>query len=277
MRTPLVVGIAVALVAGTVASFQTPAMAQAAESEGTQKKADADPWRVRLGAVGEYVPDYEGSDDYELDPLPLLELQYRDVFFFRNRELSVNLVPGSERFRLLVGAKYTWARDEDDNAALDGLGDIDDGFAGTLRGEYSLLRPVTLVAELERDVSGTHDGLLARLGTEVGVPLSEDLKAQLSVQGTWADENYMGAYYGIDPAQAAASGLPRHTAQAGVKDIETALDLRYALASGWSLDVGGAYARLLGDAADSPIVDGPGSADQFMFRIGLSYGFGFDP
>lgn len=59
-----------------------------------------------LGAGGLFQPDYEGSDDYEVTPLPLLMVNYRDLVFLRGPMLGANVLtlqgprPGDGRCQL---------------------------------------------------------------------------------------------------------------------------------------------------------------------------------
>ena len=90
---------------------------------------------------------------------------------------------------------------------------------------------------------------------------------------TWADNEYMNNTFGITAAQAARSrsGLARYDAGSGLKDVGVDLGIGYMLTD--SIHVTGqvGYSRLLGDAADSPLVTGEGSADQFSAMLGLAY------
>lgn len=89
---------------------------------------------------------------------------------------------------------------------------------------------------------------------------------------SWANDAYMDSFFGIDNAQSAASGLEPFEAEAGFKDVGLALRLNYGLTEHWAILTSGEYKRLLGDAADSPIVTDEGSADQRSF-LAASYRF----
>jgi outer membrane scaffolding protein for murein synthesis (MipA/OmpV family) len=83
----------------------------------------------------------------------------------------------------------------------------------------------------------------------------------------------MDSFFGIDGAQSAASGLEPFEAEAGLKDVGLSLRLNYGLTERWSILASGEYRRLLGDAADSPIVADEGSADQLQSFVALGYRF----
>ena len=67
--------------------------------------------------------------------------------------------------------------------------------------------------------------------------------------------------------------MRRYQPEGGVKDIGLTLDLDYSLTENWIVTSRAGYKRLLGDAADSPLVEDRGSANQFS--VGLSLGYRF--
>ena len=64
---------------------------------------------------------------------------------------------------------------------------------------------------------------------------------------------HMEAYFGVSPAQSAASGYAAFDAGAGVKSQHLVLDFDMALSRWWYVNAMVRTARLAGDAADSPI------------------------
>jgi len=121
----------------------------------------SDEWRFSLGVGGLYAPTYLGSNNYDLDPLPLIDIRYRDRLFLSTRDgLGINLLSGSN-WRAGPVLKYRRGRDQDDDAALHGLGDVDP--AGEIGGfvHYDL-RPFTMGAEIRQGFGG-HDGVIGDL------------------------------------------------------------------------------------------------------------------
>jgi MipA family protein len=57
----------------------------------------------------------------------------------------------------------------------------------------------------------------------------------------------------------------------GFKDIGLGANVVHPLGGNWSLTGLGSYARLIGDAADSPLVKDRGTANQFRVGLGISY------
>ncbi|HSA82816.1 MAG TPA: MipA/OmpV family protein, partial [Geminicoccaceae bacterium] len=85
-------------------------------------------------------------------------------------------------------------------------------------------------------------------------------------------EDYMSSYFGIDAADAARSGLDQFNADEGFKDVSVggALTYRY---DRLSVSLLANYARLIGDAADSPVVDDAGDENQFFGGALVNYTF----
>jgi outer membrane protein len=234
-------------------------------------------WNLSLGAGGMLVPDYEGSDDYEVNPIPVLIASYRDIVAVQGPALSLNAVAlvdenlgRSLKAGPVIG--YRGGRDEDDNSALTGLGDVDP--YAELGGYISYqMGPIGFSAKALQDVTGAHDGLRAEFETSYRMPLMANLMAGISVSASYADDDYMGAYFSITPAQSAKSGYAVYSAKSGFKDVGVGANLNYMLDENWGVFLRGGFKRLLGDAVDSPIVKQQGSANQANAAFGISYRF----
>ena len=93
------------------------------------------------------------------------------------------------------------------------------------------------------------------------------------MSGTWATGPYMRSLFGVTPVQAAASGYPAFTPGSGFKDVTCGLNGHYRIAARWSVVANVSYKRLIGDAADSPIVRIAGTPNQTSFSSFLVYSF----
>ncbi|MGQ9369235.1 MipA/OmpV family protein [Azospirillum sp. ST 5-10] len=262
-------GLALATAFCATAAIQTTA-AHAAPPDG----APGD-WSFTVGAGALYVPDYEGSDDFEALPVPIAEVSWRDrVRFTTIGGPGIYATPVvTDDLRFDLGVRYEFGREEGDNDALKGLGDLDVGAVGVVRLGYAV-GPVDLGLEVARDITGDREGLTATFEAEYAVDLFGG-RARLEVTPyvTWADDEYMGNSFGVTAAQAARSArrYTRYDAAAGVKDAGVAVTLAYDVTDSIQAMGGVGYGRLLGDAADSPLVDREGSADQFSALVGVSY------
>lgn len=239
------------------------------------------PFEYSLG-VGVYSePDYEGSDDRETSGGILLEISWNDrirLSTMSGLELSADVFK-SDRFTATLGFGYDEGREEADNAALAGLGNIDGRATALGRIEYSF--PISgadqeLVAglEIEKDLGGNRDGLQVETSLEyTRAAFRGEGFTSIGANATWADSNYMKSTFGISSAQAASSGvgLAQHTAGAGLKSIGIQASAGYNLSENTMLIGTVDYSKLRGDAADSPLVAGHGSANQLSVGAGLVY------
>ncbi|MBU2090698.1 MAG: MipA/OmpV family protein [Alphaproteobacteria bacterium] len=234
-------------------------------------------WEVMLGAGGLFQPEYEGSDEYEVSPLPLLMVNYRDLVFLRGPVLGANVFtlkgpqPGDE---LQIGplVRYSMGRDQDDSDDLRGMGDIDGGFEVGGFIAYST-GPWSAGLTMFRDVSDAHDGLTMELSAGHRMSLGPKLMLRSEVSATWADDDYTQSFFGVTGMQSARSGMRQYAAEGGFKDAGITLDLDYRLTESWGITGRLGYKRMLGDAADSPLVKDRGSEDQFSTGLFVSYKF----
>ncbi len=93
-----------------------------------------------------------------------------------------------------------------------------------------------------------------------------------TIGASYADDDYMQAYFSVTPGQSAASvaGLGVYQADAGFKDVFVGATAKIALSELWTLHMSARYAHLIGDAGDSPLVE---SEHQWTGGVGVSYRF----
>lgn len=244
------------------------------------------------------APDYLGSDDYEPIPAPVLKYDWSgstgsapatgfkgelglidaSVGFPNGVDVGIaRLSTPSRHFTLRVGGGYRFGRDADDNHALHGMGDIDGQAIAriTLASEPANAQGLGLFygVKYEADVTDETNG--DTLGFFAGNKFALSPKASLTLSGRaqWADKDYMQSYFGVSGSQASRSGNRRFDADSGFADVGLEARINYALTDHWMLFGSLGYSRLLGDAADSPLVDDEGSANQFRATTGVAYRF----
>lgn len=232
-----------------------------------------------VGILGGLAPDYPGSDGYRLIPAPYVHGSYREIVFVRGPQLGVNALRlGSRRegfgFQLGPIAALDPGRDTGANDAIDRLDDVGLGVEVGGFAELAYLF-AALRLEARREVAGGHGGFVVDLLGEFALPVTGWLRVDLEVGARWANAEYTAAYFGVTPAQAAFTGLAAHDPGAGVTSVNVMLGASYFLTESWVLRFQSAYGRLLGDAADSSIVDDEGSPNQFFVGLGGAYRFAF--
>ncbi len=233
-----------------------------------------------LGLGVAALPDYEGSDDFQAVPLISGKVNYKQ-YYFETRGLGgrINISP-TDLYDFGPAFSYKMERDDDmDSNALGLFREIDSSFmAGAflkipVKGITNPYDQLSFDADILSDTSGTSDGFLVSFGPSYSLPVSRVLRFSTSLSATYADDNYMNTYFGVDANNAARSGLAQYEADGGFKDAGMTFTTNYQFNEKWGVLGLVSYKRLLSEAADSPIVEEEGSANQFMIGTGVSYRF----
>ena len=228
-------------------------------------------WSFVLGAGVGVLPKYQGSSSLRILPVPLVEARYGDRFFVSGLGgVGVNVVALPE-VHLGVAVAPDFGRSEGSDARLSGWGHIGPGAAGKLFAE-SRIGPLRGLVGIRHEF-GASNGTLADLGVSVGVPLGDRLILTGGPTLTWADGQYMRAYFGINQGQLAAASNDRvatavFTPGSGFRDLATSLAAIVILDQHWSVRTFVRGAVLLGDAANSPVTQ---QAFQIGFGSGVAY------
>jgi outer membrane scaffolding protein for murein synthesis (MipA/OmpV family) len=235
--------------------------------------APADAWHgMILFGVG-VGPQYEGGDDYEAMPLFAGTFSKGNLYMgFEDATLRANFLDsGNYEFGPLVS--FATGREDDiDNSAVAALGSIDTATELGAFGAYSWSLTadsrMRVGGEYLRDVSDVYDswrgGLSLGYSREIDPRWSINVEAALGV----VSDDYADTFFSVSRSGAIASGLDQYRAQGGADNFGVTLVLGYQLSDNLGLFGAAAFQRLLGDAADSPIVADP---DQAMVGIGIAY------
>lgn len=217
-------------------------------------------------------PKYEGSRNQRVIAVPLVfpsgtdgngRIQFKGPEDVRLRLLSLY------GFHAGPVAGWRFGRDEDDGRLLRRLRDVD---GGLVLGAYASYTAgiLTAFASYGHQATGDETGGLLRFGLEAQAINTRSLTVTALVGATWADDDYMSAFFGVTPGQAAQSGRVAYRAEAGIKDVHVGFSATMPIADRWSLRLLGRYSHLVGDAVDSPVVEREG---QWSGGIGLTYRF----
>jgi MipA family protein len=259
------------LAVGALTALVSLAPTNAAAQSGSDPfGAFGDRWQV--GGLVYVSPKFEGGRSYQVTGFPfvapvgfgdsgIVQIKGADDVRFRVLQFS-----GFE-FGPLAG--YRFGRDEDDAARLDGLGDID---GGLVLGGFATYRtgPLAFSVSYHHQATGDDTGGLVRFATEYTTRLGAGAKLTASLGTNYATEDYMTSFFGVNAAQSGLSGLSVYHPDAGFKDVYVGATASIDLNDRWTLLLMGRYARLVGDAADSPIVE---TENQFYGGAALSYKF----
>lgn len=231
---------------------------------------------IGLGA-GAY-PDYLGSSDYTAGVAPLGRLSLGGSRFVRLmvNEMRVNVLD-HPNWQLGPMGLWRFGRKDVDNGVVDRVHHIDDSISLGLFGTYLWRDPqeVRKIAGVGAwalgDVSDVYNGWTAGLNAYVMQPVAKMVTLAGGTAFTYGDGKYMEKYFGVTTADSLASGLPIYMPGSGVRDVRGWAVAMLHLSQQWHLGAGVMYMRLMGDAADSPIVSDEGSQNQWVYGMGALY------
>lgn len=233
-------------------------------------------WTVMVGIGGEYTPDFVGSKNGKLLPIPIFTIRRAgSIEQFRGPRDSASIaLIDTGNFRAGPAVKFVAARKSDKYSELNGLGDVKTAFELGGFVEYFPVDWLRLRSELRQGVGG-HTGAVANVSADVIVPLIQRLTISAGPRFTWKSTKATAPYFGVDATQALASGLPTFNAKGGVHSVGFGSQISYRINPQWEVHAYVEYEKLLGDAADSPLVKLRGSANQTTVGVGASYSFDF--
>lgn len=254
-----------------LAACATPTLAHGAP-QGQEAAGDArpvSPWQVDGGALALIFPEYEGAKKYDVLVVPLIAVDYKRRFFINFFNGAGVYLINDDKLKLGAGIGYLMGREEDDGPRLQGLGDVDGGAVVNLFSEYAIGR-YSFGLKYRNQVSGANTGYLVSLDAAYGQNMGRKLILKYGATVNYASTGYMTSFFGVSASQATASGLAPHSVDAGIKGAGLELTTIYLIAQPWSIQGFVKYERLLGDAADSPVVV---NENQFGLALGLAYRF----
>lgn len=254
----------------TTLSFTFGVAAQ--ESEGDDKNNF-----IVLGAAS--LPEFEGASSHQWVPFGVADLNFRGVNLeIRGLQGTLDVLGRGGSLKLGPAFSLSTPR-EDVIPGLPTFGDVD--FAVEVGGFIGFEMPFGGAAEgtlsgqvsVRQDVTGAHDGLLVTPEIEYFFALNRMFRVGLAANATWASGDYMSSYFSITPAQREQSGLDLFDAGSGIKDVGVEAFSIFSFSEQWGIFSRISYNRLLGDAADSPIVQTYGDRNQLFYGAGVFFRF----
>jgi MipA family protein len=223
-------------------------------------------WDVLLGAGVMYAPKFEGSDEFKAVPVPFVSATFAGRVHVGGLGVTVDVY---ETDGLSFGVKggIEMGRDEDDSDDLRGLGDVDTG--GVISGIVGYkIGMFEFSAAIDKAIGGS-DGLTGTVGAKASHMYGRFLLSA-GASATWADDNHMDAFFGVNAAQSARSDLDEFDAEAGFKRVDIEASVGYLLTENWTIHGQVGVGLLVGDTVDSPIVK---EEIQPSVLLGVGYKF----
>lgn len=228
---------------------------------------------VRAGA--RYAPDYLGSDDYGAGFTGAVVFSRRDAAPTPSGApddgVSLGLVGKGP---LTAGVAGRWRSSRDNDNDLRGFEKIDGAVEAGVFVNWWAADWLRLRAEARHGFGG-HDSWVGDFSADAVVRTDRWVLTAGPRLG-WADAAFTRKYFAVTPSEAALSPFAiQPFSPTGASWSPGALvSAEYQVNPNWSLEAVGAYRRVTGDAADSPIVAGLGSPDQFSASLSVRYTLG---
>jgi len=233
-------------------------------------------WVVTIGGYGAMEPSFPGSKDYSGTGRLIFDVYRagdREWLTLPNDAASITLYEAGN-FRAGVAADYIMSRTQNDGGAAVGLHDVN----YTIEvGGFAEFYPVPFVrtrVELLQGVTGA-DGFNANLMADFIYKPGPQWLFTVGPRLNFVDGQYNSAFFSISPIDHVLTGLPEYHASGGFYSAGVDATVRYQLTERISLRAFAEWDRLMGDAANSPLVQLRGSEDQFQVGVGAAYKFNF--
>jgi MipA family protein len=237
-----------------------------------------------IGAAVGAAPDYWGSADYTGGIAPYGRYLFSGQRYVQllGTELTVNLVD-DKSWRVGPVLRYRFSRNDDvDDKVVKQMRPISDTVEAGIFVAYRIqmsanpLHQLTFAADVLADTGETYNGANGSVRVNYFHPFGERLLGNVGLGLAWGSNDFTDTYFGVHGSDVALypslHGKP-YTADGGLTAVRIPFGLTTPLSKQWMLSAGGRYERLVGDAADSPIVDQRGDANQWLFGVGAAYLF----
>jgi outer membrane scaffolding protein for murein synthesis (MipA/OmpV family) len=235
-------------------------------------------WTGFLAAGTIILPEFDGSEDYQVIPALAGQANKGNYYIAVRGLQAMGNVIDSSRFNAGPMVQFRFGRDGDsDNRVINQLSTVDDAielgaFASWInRGIMRDGDNLELTVELLQDVANGHGGLLGEVGATYFTPVTQQLFYSASGFLNYQSEDYMDAYFSVDAASSARSGLARFDAGGGFNSYTIGNQLLYSVDRNWGVVGILNYTRLINDAASSPIVEREGNPNQLLGIVGVTY------
>jgi MipA family protein len=230
-----------------------------------------------LGATVRTRPAYDGSQSQRTDVVPVVRY-YGQPWFARTTQ---GILEGGLHWNLGSGVaagfqlSYDEGRDSSESAFLRERSFTDDVDAGASLGAHfewdGMAGPAPIGVMLRYRQSIDSDrGSLADARLNLGLYAKGGATLVAFTEATWGSSKANGTFYGVTPAQSAASGLAAYDPGSGLRHVGVGLIGGYDLSRHWTLVASAQLRRLQGDVASSPLTE---EKQSTYANAGVAYRF----
>jgi MipA family protein len=258
MTMPLRPQALTSLGAGLLLSLGILAPALPAQAE------DDDHYTLGLGAA--LGPEFLGSDEMEVSPVPLVDIKYGRLFAKVGDGIGVNVL---EIENVTAGIAVDWMGGYDDDDVPNGIEEVD-GALGARLFVATELYGVNAGLSVTQAVTDTDRGLIVDASLGYPIHITDRFTVSPGISTSWANGKYMDGYFGINASEAAASGLAYYKPSSGFRDVSAKISANYRVTDHISTIGMIGVTQLVGDAADSPLVE---EETSLKLMLGVAYTF----
>lgn len=239
-------------------------------------------WSVTITTGVIAAPRFLGDDDFEASAFPNISITYKDWLFASIGGVGANVV-NSNGFKAGPIVKYDFGRSETDsnplslsgdpNNDLVGLGDIDGSieFGGFVEYNHNNFEARF---EVRQGLDGGHEGMIGEVSLSYNdqftigeIPIIWSAGPTLK----FGDDNYNSAFFDVNAAQSAASGLATYDANAGLISYGLEGNVVIPTSERTAIIAFGSLEKLGSEIADSSLVTTRGSDFQAKAGVMFSY------
>ncbi|WP_449424314.1 MipA/OmpV family protein [Rhodanobacter lindaniclasticus] len=232
--------------------------------------ATTDPDVFAVGVGMQRMPSWPGASSQHSEPVPYLDIDLPGRGSFSTLDgLQIDLIHGSSWHGGIHG-DYQWGRSSDDLGSLRGkIASLPPrvNLGGYL--EWQLTPRIDVGGSLSHDINGA--GAYLELYAEWDPPSIGLLEQSVALRWQAMNAPAMNRFFGVSPQAAQALSVPawQPGADGQLAALEYDLFLPTSRRTGVALVL--VYGRLLGDAADSPLVTRYGSRTQLSESLAFVY------
>jgi outer membrane protein len=265
-RTPLCAGF---FASSLLAALLWPLIGRADAPGGAAPAPDATTFAVGLGV--ERLPSFAGASSHRNEPIPYVDVEWPDHVSLSTLDgLQVDLIGGSVLHGGFFG-DYQWGRDTEDlsPALREKLNPLSPRLTTGGYLEWQLTKQIDVGSNLSHDINGA--GAYLNVYAEWDLPKVWLIEHSLQVRWQAMNGPAMSRFFGITPSQSRLLGVPSWHPGTGSQLADLEYDVFVPTSEHTGVALALTYGRLLGNAADSPLVTHFGSATQISESLAFVY------
>ncbi|MDO5641360.1 MAG: MipA/OmpV family protein [Paracoccus sp. (in: a-proteobacteria)] len=217
---------------------------------------------VDIGLGAGVRPSYPGSDETKVVPWLIL----------RNFKNGSGGTQEAQGFSFGPSFNLIDRREAGDHDRLNGMDDISRAYEGGLRLGYTH-GPATAYATMRKGFGG-HHGVTGEVGAKYRIDATDRFTFWAGLEAGYGNDRFNDTYFGVTADEAARTDYAAFAPGSGFNSAAATLEGRFSLTDNTALLGQLRLGRIIGDAADSPVV---ADKSQNSVRLGivrtLTFGF----